>query len=156
MAGLWDSIKDQATTARDIANGDVETVEDPVRGAPIRVRRTEGLRFKPVNPDYQNVVVAVEEDETEALEASGLNAQRLRDAVEQLAANDSEEPRASVTLENQSQLLPVDDFSDLIGDLSIAEREDRRGRPRKFASDAERQKAYRERKVKLKKRAKRK
>lgn len=144
MAGLWDSIKDQTAPARDIANGGSEVVEDPVRGAPIRVVRTEGLKFKPVNPDYRNVVVAVEDEDSEAIKGT-FTEEHIRAAVDQFEANDGAEPRVIVTVEKQSELLPVDDFSDLVGDLSAIDekRVETRGRPRKYPSNAQRQLAYR-------------
>lgn len=149
MAGLWDTIKDQASPTRDIANDGIVIVEDPPRGAPIRVQRNESLKFRPLDPRAVDAIIAgrATPDTQTVFDVDTVNGQYLRDAIKQLDANNDQEPRAVVTLEKQSELLPSidDDFSDLIGDLSEPEPAVKLGRPRKFVSDAERQKAYRDR-----------
>lgn len=172
MGSLWDTIKDQGVPARDLANDGIVVVEDPVRGAPVRVQRTEGLKFRPLDPRDVDALIAgrpTREEQRErneeisgmlenVFDADTINGQRLRDAIKQLDANDSEEPRAIVTLEKQGLLLPAieDDFSDLVGDLSEPEPVQKLGRPRKYANNAERQRAYRATKKPKTKRVKKK
>lgn len=50
MGGLWDSIKDKAAPPMSVANPDAYEVVDPLPGAPINGAPTPGLKFKPVAP----------------------------------------------------------------------------------------------------------
>jgi hypothetical protein len=47
MASVWDTIKTRGTQPTDVANPDAEVTIDPARGAPIRVRKDESLKFRP-------------------------------------------------------------------------------------------------------------
>ena len=51
MVSVWDTIKTRETAPLDVANPDAQVVMDPARGAPVRVRKDESLKFRPVAED---------------------------------------------------------------------------------------------------------
>jgi hypothetical protein len=147
MAGLWDLIKDKVSALTSIANDEIQEATDPVRGAPIRTRRTEGLKFAPVNRSAY-----LELENGGSIEFVG----EAEDLVSQL---DLENPNldlvtedapaytftADLPAEPARKLGCTDGRGKIAREIKKREEGDRSkgGRPRKFASNAERQAAYR-------------
>lgn len=171
MGSLWDTIKDQGVPARDLANDGIVVVEDPVRGAPVRVQRTEGLKFRPLDASSVDAII---NNTQRAIEVISLDeaAKRSDAKITEIMASvrPIEDQAANVALEKQNYefvykkdiqtttnlTFTADDFSDLVGDLSESEPAQKLGRPRKYANNAERQRAYRATKKPKTKRAKKK
>ena len=158
MAGLWDTIKAEAPSApRSIVNDDIQEAIDPVRGAPVKGQRTEGLKFAPVDASaYRELESnnAVDDDEPRP---------RFTSVSESLAVS-LENPNLDLVMEDVPAYtimieLPAAEevpkrkpCTDGRGKIAraIAAREKAKnpkggGRPRVHQTNAERQKAYRDR-----------
>lgn len=131
MSGLWVSIKGHEGPKTAVVNDDLIEASDPVRGAPVRAPARR-VAFKPMEP------VTLDE----AMRANEMRIDEIMAGVELLNANDGEEPRAMITLEQQSVRLPMMDVSDLLAE-DPAPAAGKPGRPRMFDNNAQRQKAYR-------------
>ena len=158
MGGMWDSIKDKASAPTSIVNDDVQEAIDPVRGAPIKTRRTEGLKFAPVDSSAMRDAVAMLGAMTDDVKSEG--------APRFVQISASELPR--IDLENSNLDLVTEDVPAYRFDVELPAKPARKlsctdgrgkiaraikkqeegdrskgGRPRKYQTNAERQAAYR-------------
>ncbi len=158
MAGLWDTIKAEAPSApRSIVNDDIQEAIDPVRGAPVKGQRTEGLKFAPVDASAYRELESNNAVDDDALRP------RFASVSESLAVS-LENPNLDLVTEDvpaytiMIELPAVEEASkrkppctDGRGKIAraIAAREKAKnpkgGRPRVHQTNAERQKAYRDR-----------
>lgn len=130
---LLAKIKGQDQPVVAAANNDLLEQIDPPRGAPIRAP-SDRPSFKPVNPAVAEIIDL--EDGQQIIQMKPVSFRPQDPAPPQRTAK-----RA---LENPSP--PRDDFLDLImDDPPPSAAAPSAGRPRVFANNAERQKAYRER-----------
>lgn len=128
---LLSKIKGQEQPATQIANNTIASEEDPTRGAPIKAPPGRPA-FKPLNPTVAEIVQLEDGQEVVVMKPVSF---RPGDA-ERLA----KKPVANAKP-------PEDDFLDLIGEAPppSSAHPSFPGRKRLYASNAERQKAYRDR-----------
>lgn len=127
---LLSKIKGQEKPATMIVNDDLIAVEDPARGAPIKAPGNRPA-YKPLNPAVAEVV-------------------QLEDGQEMIVMRDvAYSPGAAARIAKkpvENAKPPEDDFLDLIMENPPpSSAKPSFGRPRMYASNAERQKAYRDR-----------
>jgi hypothetical protein len=135
--GLWDTIKDKTATPKNSVNDDIAVVMDPVRGAPVSGQRPDGLKFRPVT--------------AADVEATLMPGVKLANGGEITFNDDGGAEKLSSQLDFENPNF------DLVGDVpaytiqaqmtpqKAAADARKGGRPRKHQTNAQRQKAYRDR-----------
>jgi hypothetical protein len=145
MAGLWDTLKRETPSApRSIANDDIQETIDPVRGAPVRFQRTEGLKFTPVESREHLDIDNSDDDESKSARAV------VVDPNLDLVTEDVTSYTIVVEMPpDEPVAVPASGCTDGRSKMARAIKqqagidESKGGRPRKYATNAERQAAYR-------------
>lgn len=130
--GLWDQIKDKAQAPMNIANPDSRMEIDPEPGRPINGAPTPGLKFKPIEPVETLLDPSLIDPNFDLIAGEPEDAppRMVMETVVRTGLHDPEnQPRARLRRKLEAGAPPPD----------------KGGRPRVYATNAERQKKYRER-----------